>query len=84
MACEKQKKYTRDAVTFCSTHAMASSVIYCSTKPQKKKYINFVLYYNKVTCVHINNVQLATNKSTALICIIIQNNIEKSSSHGYR
>ena len=44
---EEEKRYARDAVecvTFCSSHAMASFVIYYSTEAQKKKkFICFIL-----------------------------------------
>ena len=48
-ACEEQKsthETQSSAVTFCSSHAMASSVIDYSTEAQKKRNL-FVLYYNK-------------------------------------
>ena len=45
MECEEQKsthETQSSAVTFCSSHAMASSVIYYSTEAQKMKSICFI------------------------------------------
>ena len=63
----KNKKYARDVVECGDFLFYTHHGIFCDLlqyKAQKKKYINFVLYYNKVIHVHINNVQLTTNKKT--------------------
>ena len=46
MACEEQKsthETQSSAVTFCSSHAMASSVIYYSTEAQKNEVYLFYI-----------------------------------------
>ena len=46
MACEEQKsthETQSSALTFCSSHAMASSVIYYSTEAQKNEVYLFYI-----------------------------------------
>ena len=59
MACEKEvHEMWLSAVTFCSSDAMASSVIYDSTDAQKNE---IYLFYIIIKLVKINNTQLTTN-----------------------
>ena len=59
MACEEQKSMHEtysSAVTFCSSHAMASSVIYYSTEAQKSEiYLFYIIKLAKIKLAKLDH-----------------------------